>query len=1003
MRRVLSIMLGMLLLCTQLLAQNRTITGKVTDEAGNPIPNASVQIRGAKGGTATGADGTFTISVPLTAKALVVSSVNYTAQEVPLGKNTTFVNPQLKTTEGSLSEVVVVGYGSQRKSEVTSSVSKVAGDKLAQVPLTSVDQILQGKAAGLQSSTFSGQPGANQQIRIRGVGSFSLSSQPLFVLDGIILNSGDLARLTTTTNVLAQLNPDDIESVTVLKDAGATAIYGSLGSNGVIVITTKKGKAGKTRFNATAEVGNNVHGDIPSTGMPLRSKDWLALFKESYINAGGSAANADLAAAAYGDGTVDTDWLSLLTRTGSQQQYNLSASGGDEKTRFYISGGYFKQVANVIGSDLKRVTSVINIDHNVSRKISFSLSLQPSYTRENAPLSNSSAFSNPIMEFYFARPTQNPYNADGSFNINKTTKDFASTFNPLYIVANDLHYNDYVSMNGKVEGKYNILNNLTFTSRMGTQYLNLEEYYYNNPNHGDGAGVSGRGYSYYTRYFLYDWVNQLEYHTDFLSSKDLHLNLLGGNEAITSKQYQISAQAQNFPPTNLVASAIAASPTIANNNFSDYSFLAQFARAIFDFKGKYILQGSIRRDGSSKFSKNNEYGYFPSVSFAWNLAKENFFANINNTVNDLKLRASYGITGNATGLGNYAWIPTFSYGLNYNGAPGGGFNVPGNTDLQWERGKQADVGLDASFLKSRLNVTIDAYQRKIDQLIFPFKPSMTTGFATINKNIGAFENKGLELTINASPVRTKNFNWDISFNISHNINRVTQIPPGQTFLTNGSFIIKPGHDFYEFYLRQWAGVNPANGDPLWYTDSSRTKMTNNYNSAAITATGKNADPTYFGGLSNTFTFKGFSLVADFYFNYGNWVQDQWAIYLNDEVNPSFGKYSAALNRWQKPGDVTNVPKLVYASTNRSASASTRFLYQGDFVRLRNLQIGYTLSNALASRMHVSGVQFYVRGTNLWTYVVDKNIPFDPEQGISSQSNLNFFINKTMTVGLSVNF
>ena len=510
---------------------------------------------------------------------------------------------------------------------------------------------------------------------------------------------------------------------------------------------------------------------------------------------------------------------------------------------------------------------------------------------------------------------------------------------------------------------------------------------------------------------MYDWVNQFEYRTDFLSNRDLHFNFLAGNESITSKQYLLTAQSQNFPNASLTTSATASTPVAGNNNFSDYAFLAQFGRAIFDYKSKYILQGSIRRDGSSRFSEKHRYGYFPSVSFAWNLAKENFFANINNTVNDLKLRASYGVTGNAQGLGNYFWRQTYGYGFNYNGGPGGGFNGVGNSDLQWEAGKQTDIGLDASFLKSRLNITIDAYKRKVDELIFPFKPSMTIGFNAINKNIGAFENKGLELTINATPVRTKTFSWDVSFNISHNINTVVSIPPGQTFLTNGSFIIKPGHDFYEFYLRQWAGVDPATGNPLWYKDSSRTSMTTNYNTAAITATGKHADPTYFGGLSNTFTYKGFSIVADFYFNYGNWVQDQWAVYLNDEVNPSYGKYSSILKAWQKPGDITNVPKLLYApispatanTNNKSASASTRFLYQGDFVRLRNLQIGYTLSNSLVSRMHLSGVQFYVRGTNLWTYIVDKNIPFDPEQGISSQSNLNFFINKTMTVGLSVNF
>lgn len=1003
MRRLLLLMLGMLLISAQLLAQNRTITGKVTDEAGNPIANASIVIKGTKVGTTAGPDGTFSLVVPADAKTLVVSSVNYASQEVALGKTTTYVNPQLKAAEGSMSEVVIVGYGSQKKSDVTSSVSKVSGDKVANVPLSSVDQILQGKAAGLQSTTFSGQPGANQQIRIRGVGSYSLSSQPLFVLDGIILNSGDLSRLTTTTNVLAQLNPNDIESISVLKDAGATAIYGSLGSNGVIVITTKKGRAGKTKFNITSESGFNKHGDIPAAGMPLRTPDWIKLFKEAYLNAGGTQAQADAAAATYGDGSVNTDWLNLLTRTGTQQQYNFSASGGDEKTKFYISGGYFKQQANVIGSDLKRISSVMNFDHTVSKKIGFSVSIQPTYSRENAPLSNSSAFSNPVMEFYFARPTQNPYNADGSLNITKSAKDFAGTYNPLYIIAHDLHYLDYVTLNGKVEGRYNILKNLTFTSRMGLQYLNLEEYYYNNPLHGDGAGVNGRGYSYYTRYFLYDWVNQAEYRTEFLSDKSLHLNLLLGNEAITSKQYLISAQAQNFPTPSLIASATAATPTIANNNFSDYAFLAQFGRATLDYQNKYVLQGSLRRDGSSRFSQNNEFGYFPSVSVSWNVSREDFFNSVSNVVNDFKIRGSYGVTGNANGLSNYGWRQTYGYGFNYNGAPGGGFNTVGNADLQWEAGKQTDVGFDASFLKNRLSVTFDWYNRKIDKLIFPFQPSLTIGFSTINKNIGAFENKGQELTINATPISTKDFTWDVSFNISHNVNRVTAIPPGQTFLTNGSFIIKPGHDFYEFYMRQWAGVDPANGNPLWYTDSSRKATTSVYNSAALVATGKQADPKYFGGFSNSFKYKGFTLDADFYYNYGNYVQDQWAYYLTDEINPSYGKYGYTLQRWQKPGDITNVPKLVYGSTNSSARGSTRFLYKGDFIRLRNIAVGYNLSSEVVSRLHLSAVNIYVRGTNLWTHVYDKNIPFDPEQGISSQSNLNLFYNKSVTVGLNVNF
>ncbi len=1012
MRKVLCFLLGALCACVQLYAQNRVVTGKVVDEGGNPIGNATIQMKGTRSGTSSGTDGSFKITIPSNISALNVSSVNYTAQEVSLGSNTGFITAQLKAVAGSLSEVVIVGYGTQRKSEVTAAVTKVGGDKVANVPLTSVDQILQGKAAGLQSVTSSGQPGANQQIRIRGVGSYTASSQPLFVVDGTQINSGDLSRNTSTTNVLANLNPDDIESISVLKDAAATAIYGARGSNGVIVITTKRGKAGKTQFKFSAEAGYNKHGDIPSAGVPLRTKDWLGLYKEGFANSYAAShptdpyslalLKGDTAALTYGDGSVDTDWLTLLTRKGQQQQYNLSASGGDEKTRFYISGGYFKQQANVIGSDLTRYSALFNLDHTVSKKLSFSLNISPTYSRQNTPLQGSSYFSNPVSEIFFNRPTSNPYNPDGSYNISTAAKDFPTLYNPLYINQYDIRWLNNVSANGRAEIKYNILDNLSFTTRMGTQLVYLEEFQYNNPNHGDGKAAKGRGYAYNERYFLYDWTNQLDYRANLTKDKQLTLNAKVGYESISSKGYFVTGASSNYPTATLPYAANAATPTTGSNSGSDYTFASVFGNANISWKGKYVLSGNVRRDGSSRFPSSNQYGVFPSGSIAWNASREDFLSDLS-FLSDLKIRASYGSAGNAE-IGNYGWRQTFGYGLNYNGSPGGGFNNIGNPILQWESSKQSDIGIDASFFQNRLGFTVDVYRKVIDHLIFSAPISQTTGFSSINENIGAMRNQGVEFTVNATPVKTRDFSWDINFNISANRNKVTSIVPGQTQLINGQFIVKPGYAINTFYMRQWAGVDPKNGDPLWFSDSSHKTTTNSYNAAQRVITNKSSIPKYFGGFSNSFTYKGINLTADFYYNYGNYVMDSWSSYFYDQVSPSYGKYAVNLTRWQKPGDITNVPKQVYNSTNNSSSISTRFLYKGDFIRLRNVSIGYTAPSFITKALRMSTLSVYVRGTNLWTHRYDKNIPFDPEQGVNSNTTgLNVFYNKALTAGVNIGF
>jgi TonB-linked SusC/RagA family outer membrane protein len=1026
MRKLLLLLGSCMLLLGHAFAQNKSIHGKVTDDKGNPLPNVSVIVKGQAHGTSTGVDGSFSLSVPAAAKTLIITSIGYATSEVGLGSKTEFSISMTSGTDKDLQEVVFVGYGQTKKSDLTSSIAKVGGDKVANIPFTSVDQSLQGKAAGMQSSGFSGQPGANQQVRIRGIGSYSASTQPLYVIDGVQINSGDLQNVTilSTTNVLANINPDDIESISILKDAAATSIYGARGGNGVILINTKRGRSGKTAFNVTAEVGNNRFGKLPAAAVPLQSKDWLSTLHQSVINAGNTAGAADTIAnnyavtGTYTDPKINTPWTKLVTRTGQQQQVNLSAQGGEGKTLFFVSGGYFKQQASSIGDDLTRWSSLLKLEQTVGQKLNFQVNLQPSYVMSHGTLSNGSFFGNPVMNIFFLRPTQNPYNADGTLNIGSTDlAGFSSVYNPLYIVAKNVHSNGQFQGLGNTQVRYTILDNLKFTSKMGVQYQTYNTYEYDNPLHGDGKSANGRGFSDYAQYFLTDWTNQFDYHFNLDKNKDFTADAKLGYESILSKATFIQANSQNFPTTRLDLSTIASTPTAANVAGQDYSFASEFSNLTLNYKDKYILSGNFRRDGSSRFPSSHKYGNFPSIGFSWNMSKENFMENIG-WLSNLKLRASWGSSGNAE-IGNYAWLQQLGFGtaLNYNGQPGGGFNVIGNPQLTWEKDNQADIGIDASLFKNRVNIVVDWYDKQSSRLLFAVPLSQTIGFSNITENLGSMSNKGLEFTVNATPVATRDFTWDLSFNITHNKNQMEKLPPGQTVIVNGQFYVAKGQDLNTWYMRKWAGVDPSTGNPLWYADSTRKSVTSNYNAAARIHEGKSANPKVYGGLSNTFTYKGFSVGADIYYSYGNYVWDQWALYLTDEVSPTYGKYASNLKAWQKPGDKTNVPKLVYNSTNFSNSTSTRFLYKGDYIRLRNVTVGYTLPASVVKVLHLTSLRVYARGTNLWTKTYDKNITIDPEQGGSSSfagnngsststtgtSNLNVLYNKAFTAGISIGF
>ncbi len=998
MRKLVTMLLCVVLAITQIAAQTRAIKGRVTDSKSNPIANASVVVKGSTSGTTTDANGNFSINVPATGKVLVISSLNFTAQEVAIGTKTS-VNVSLLSTTQDLQEVVVVGYGTKKKSDITGSVATLKAAEVESRPFSSVDKALQGKVAGLQSVAASGQPGASQNIIIRGISSISGSSNPLWVIDGIPVNTGDVSRLQTTANLLSTLNPNDIESISVLKDAASQSIYGSRAANGVIVVTTKKGKAGKTKFRFDTEIGQNNTAYKNARYQPLNAKQYIDITREGLTNLGQTPAQIDATLTSLGNGSgIDYSWLDNITRNGTQQQYNMSASGGNDKTTFFLSGGQFVQDGTTINSRLTRTNGNASIVNNATDRLKIGLDMNIGVVSQRAPL-NGGAFGNPVLSSYFLLPTRSAYNADGSYNLT----NLGGLHNTIALSDMDKRFLRQMGIRGSSYAEYKILDNLKFKSQFGIDYSVLEEDQYNNPLHGDGAASNGRAFSYYTRYFNWVWTNTLDLQQNITRGGDLSLNAQLGYEGQKSSGYFNSVQAQQFPPTTLLTfPASGATPVTANASISEYSFASQFASAALNYKNRFVLSGSFRRDGSSKFSANNKFGNFWSVGGTWNVDREAFMEKVK-LFTQLKIRSSYGVNGSNTAIGNYDALPAYGYGANYNQLPGSAPTNVGNPDLTWELNKPFNIGIDFGILKNRVVVTAEYYKRTSESLLLAVPVSRTSGFSTITKNIGTMENKGIELTLSLVPVLARNFKWEVDFNFANNKNRVTSLPDGND-IVSGLFLQRPGVPLNSFFVREWAGVDPATGDPLWYADNTHGATTNVYPGVAARIVAGNAQPKYFGSLSNTITFKNFTLSAQLYYNYGNYVYDNWgSYYLGSGFGAVYNKVVRQLDRWQKPGDVTDIPKYIYNGNKNFQNSSTFYLQQGDFIRLREIQIGYNLPKNILTKAGLSSANFYVRGTNLWTWVKDKNLAFDPEQGTNSTSNLNVFIPKTVTVGLSVAF
>lgn len=924
---------------------------------------------------------------------LVFSYTGFGTQEITVGASNV-IDVTMRTDAALLQEVVVTGYSEVERKKLVAAVAVVDNKAIENVPMPDVNQLIQGRAAGVLSTAPSGQPGAAQSIRIRGTGSVNAGRGPLYVIDGVIVEQGDFTQTTNTNDVLSNINPNDIDNITVLKDAAATALYGSRGSNGVVLITTKRGKAGKTVVTAKVQYGVTQE-NSGNFEMMTAQQAW-EYERQILANSGRTQAQID---AARPQSLLDRpfDWVDAAFRQGNSSNLELQASGGNDKTRFFLSGGYFQQDGILIESNFSRLSLRSNIDHTASDKLSFGLNFNASYTDNlNAVVGN--RFASPLLGAFVNTPLQNP--------INPATGEYYTGLEPEWLIFTNDNFlysqplnpvnNQNLRLITKLSMNYNILSNLRFTQTANVDYVAVTENNFFDPTTNDGVDTNGQINEGYTQNRTLTTQSLLKYYETI--GTDHNFDALAGFEFQRVDFRRFLAQGQGLASGKLKTLNSTAEPLGVGGSETDYAFVSVLGQLNYNFREKYFLTASIRNDGSSRFGANNRYATFYSVGGSWILTQEGFLNGLG-FLNNLRLRASYGTTGNAA-IGNFESQELYGFGAAYDSQPGSNPSQIGNPDLTWELGRNLNVGLDFAILNSRISGSVEWYRRLSEQLLFNVPVSSTSGFTTATRNIGKLQNQGVEVTLSAAPFQAKQaggFNWNIDINFSANKNKILELPGGEDIL-NGNQVLREGEPIRSWYLREWAGVNPDNGDPLWFTDEGTT---NTVGQAPRRIVG-NAEPDFIVGLNNTFSFKGFALTAFFYSVQGNEVYNGSRPFVNsDGQRYGWNHLVDALNYWKQPGDNAPNPKPLVGGNKNANATSTRWLEDGSFIRLRNVTLSYNLPRMLTEKMKLTNVLFYVQGQNLWTQT--DYTGFDPEMNESGDEFFRYPVGKTVTFGLDVSF
>ncbi|HMJ67889.1 MAG TPA: TonB-dependent receptor [Cyclobacteriaceae bacterium] len=984
-------------------AQDSRLSGQVisnTDNSG--LPGVNVVVKGTSRGTITDLDGKFSIELP-TPSVLIFSFIGYKSQEI-LFNSQTNIQIVLEEEPKELSEVVVVGYQSVEKRNVTGAVTSVKASSFKDMSINSLDMALQGQAPGVQVTQSSGTPGGGVQVRIRGVTSISASNSPLYVIDGIPVETGLLSQRDfggQNDNALALLNTGDYESFTILADAAAKAQYGSRASNGVIVITTKKGKNGVSKI--TFDVQRGIVDPTHKLDL-LNSTELLTIQREAVTNAG---QNADALGLIPGvTDAVNTDWQDAVLRRGIMEQYQATASGGDNRTTFYISGHYRNEEGIQLNNSFQRYGTTLNFEHGLTQRLK--LSTKVVLTRSlNKRVKGDNFLDGVFSGAIKGLPYNVPFDENGAL-VGPGSHLYAGfpNFNPVAQAVLPRFETVSVKMQGFVKGDYKINDNMSLVGQVSLDYNDITEDNYESSQTAIGGflpSVGQQGYGIFNATTVSTVVSnaRLTYNKSF----DKHsLNALLGTELLQNFATGGSATGRLFTSDDFTY--INSAGLVDNGgSFREpaHTIASFFGTADYDYDDRYLASFSMRADGSSNFGANNRFGYFPALSAGWRISSEEFFDS--KLVNDLKVRASYGYTGNER-IGAFTflglWGPT-----TYSGSSGVRPNGLDNPDIKWETTREVNLGVDVSAWESRVQATVQVYDKTTTGLLLARPYALTTGFASITSNIGSMNNQGFEFVVNTVNL-DGDLKWRTNVNVSRNINKVLSLVDSVPLYrgysaegVDGTNIIKEGEPIGAFFGLNYLGVNPATGDAI-YEDRSKDGLITNADAMVI----GNSWPKLIGGMTNTVSYKGFDLSVLFNFSWGNKILNYTKAGLVNMGTDIHSNQSVdALRRWQKPGDVTDIPRYEFGNTSNTLH-SNRLLEDGSYLRLKNLSFGYNLPSQWTSRYKLTGVRVYVSATNLWT--LTKYSGSDPEvstlDGSSSAAGIDFYTLpqvKTMAAGITI--
>ncbi|MBB3188138.1 SusC/RagA family TonB-linked outer membrane protein [Microbacter margulisiae] len=975
------------------------IAGTVVDKQGEPLIGVSILIKGTSIGTITNADGNFTLTnKTMQNPVLQVSYLGFIPQEITVTGLSPLHIVMAESTK-SLDEVVVVGYGSQRKKDLTGAVAVVEPKDLNNIPVATIGDALEGRAAGVQIIS-SGVPGNDPTVLIRGIGTINDAS-PLFVIDGVPVSSG-----------LGELNMNDVQSIQVLKDASATAIYGSRGANGVVIVTTKHGTTdSKPRMNLNYYFGIQQAAKIVHM---LDASQFSALHNDMMTNAGLAKDPAYANPASLGQGT---DWLGALFTTAPMHNISFSYSVGGSKSSYYVSGNYIDQNGIVINTGYKKLTLQFNSDTKISDKLRFGNSITLNHDiRTNGNYN--------IQNTMLALPTQPIYRTNGNYSgpVAQPIWD-GDLVNPIGLAKTVDNATNGYNIIGSIYGELEIISGLKLKSTVGLQG-NLWDSRTWAPEYTWDTSINSQAYlsEQYNKNFTWNWDNTLTYDKSFGKH---HLTVMAGTSAQENQYNYLNGSVQNFASELTQQMSNGTSNPTVGGDASSWSLLSYMGRVNYNYADKYLLTGTLRRDGSSRFGSGNKWGLFPSGSAAWRISKEKFFRNIH-FVDDLKLRAGFGITGNQQ-IGNYSFasaLQTITYNFNNSIVSAVVPSVMPNPNVQWEEQKQTNVGIDAVVLNDRIDFTIDGYLKYTDKMLVPMSVPITTGYSDVyvpSINAGKMENKGIELTVNSRNLTGK-FKWSSSFNVAYNQNKVVSIndtvpmTTGSIGLNYNLALIQAGHPINSFYgyvtdgiFQTQAEVNnhalqvPGN-DPYNRTSPGDIRFKDLNNDGVINDKDRtflgNPNPTFIFSLNNTFSYMGFDLSIYLQGVAGNKIFNANRIW-DEGMSVAQNQTTAVLARWTGPGTSNSMPRAIYNDPNENTRPSDRYIEDGSYLRIKNITLNYTIPQKWLKSVSLTSARVYVSAENLYTFT--KYSGFDPEVGASGIDNNVYPVTRTISMGVNLGF